>query len=277
MARAVVQVVQDTPIRQRRLHPVAQLVVLMTKDTRNARGIRLLRNQLPDRVIRHANRRIRIDRLRHAPQRVVGEAQPHLLRLCRTRHARDHLFRQLAQRIAHIRRRDGRQFRARRAAQLVLADDEPAVVVAVARHARIEARFFGEAVQRVVDEAVHVAVLVDQFGDPARRVVAVFQHAAARVDAFQRLAIAIEFVGGAVARIFQCGGVDIKMDLAPLAAVVGVALLCLPPAFTQHLDAGAVDQQMQARRRRVRSDHRRQMFLAPADGAEVGSLPVQAG
>jgi len=43
---------------------------------------------------------------------------------------------------------------------------------------------------------------------------------------------------------FQRGCDEAKMELALLAAVIGGALLCLPSAFTQHLDAGTVDQQM---------------------------------
>jgi hypothetical protein len=52
---------------------------------------------------------------------------------------------------------------------------------------------------------VDIAIFVDQFRDAAGAVVAVFQHAAARVDAFQRPAVAIEFVGGAVARRIDVG------------------------------------------------------------------------
>jgi len=54
-------------------------------------------------------------------------------------------------------------------------------------------------------------------------------------------------------------------------------LFCLPFAFAQHLDAGAVDQKMQSRRRRMRPDRHRQILLAPADRAEIGYLPVEAG
>ena len=46
-------------------------------------------------------------------------------------------------------------------------------------------------------------------------------------------------------------------------------------AFAQHLDAGAVDQRMQSRCRRPRFDRHRKIFLAPANGAEVGYLQVQ--
>lgn len=46
---------------------------------------------------------------------------------------------------------------------------------------------------------------------------------------------------------FQCGRIEAKMGLAPLAAVLRAVLLCFPFAFAEHLDAGAVDQQVQAR------------------------------
>lgn len=76
---------------------------------------------------------------------------------------------------------------------------------------------------------------------------------------------------------FQRGRVNAKVDLAPLATVVGTMLLRLPLAFAQHLDACTVDQQVQSRRRRLRSDRHRKTLLAPADRAEVGHLPVQSG
>jgi hypothetical protein len=53
-------------------------------------------------------------------------------------------------------------------------------------------------------------------------------------------------------------------------------LFGLPLAFTQHLDAGAVDQKVQSRCCRQRADRRRKMLLAPANGTELGHLPVQA-
>lgn len=47
--------------------------------------------------------------------------------------------------------------------------------------------------------------------------------------------------------------------------------------LAEHLDTSAVDQQMQSCRRRMRPDRHSQMFLAPADGTEIGSLRIQAG
>ncbi|GAA0431898.1 hypothetical protein GCM10009094_40590 [Massilia aurea] len=44
--------------------------------------------------------------------------------------------------------------------------------------------------------------------------------------------------------------------------------------FTQHLDAGAVDQEVQSYCCQRRTDRHRTMLLAPANGTEVGHLPV---
>lgn len=75
---------------------------------------------------------------------------------------------------------------------------------------------------------------------------------------------------------FQRGRVNSKVRLAPLAAVVGPKLFGLLLAFAQHLDNRAVDQEEQSRFRRLRSDRHRKIFMAPANGAEVGHLPVHA-
>jgi hypothetical protein len=53
-------------------------------------------------------------------------------------------------------------------------------------------------------------------------------------------------------------------------------LFGLPLTFAQHFDARAVDQEVQPRRRRLRCDRHRKMLLVPANGAEIGYLPVQA-
>jgi hypothetical protein len=45
---------------------------------------------------------------------------------------------------------------------------------------------------------------------------------------------------------FQCGRINAKVDLAPLATVIGPMLFGLPLTFTRHLDAGAVDQEVQS-------------------------------
>jgi len=76
---------------------------------------------------------------------------------------------------------------------------------------------------------------------------------------------------------FQRSRVNSKVDLAPLATVVGPMLFSFPLAFAQHFDTRAIDQEEQSRCRRLRSDRHRKMLLAPANGAEVGHLPVQAG
>lgn len=47
---------------------------------------------------------------------------------------------------------------------------------------------------------------------------------------------------------FQRAGIDTQMHLAPLAPVLCTVLLAFPLAFTQELDAGAVDEQVQCRR-----------------------------
>jgi len=74
---------------------------------------------------------------------------------------------------------------------------------------------------------------------------------------------------------FQRGRVNAQVNLAPLTTVVGTMLFGLPLTFAQLLDAGAVDQQVQSRRRRLCLHRHRKNLLAPADGAEVGHLPVQ--
>ena len=75
---------------------------------------------------------------------------------------------------------------------------------------------------------------------------------------------------------FQCGRINCEVDLAPLATVVGPMLFGLTPAFTEHLDASAVDKEVQSRCCRLRADRHEKMLLAPAYGTEVGQLPVQA-
>jgi hypothetical protein len=75
---------------------------------------------------------------------------------------------------------------------------------------------------------------------------------------------------------FQRGRVNPKVDLAPLATIVGPVLFSLPLALAQHLDARAVDQEVQSRCRRLHSDRHRKILLTPANGTEVGYLPVQA-
>jgi len=53
-------------------------------------------------------------------------------------------------------------------------------------------------------------------------------------------------------------------------------LFSLPLAFAQHLDARTVDQMVQFRCCRLGADCHRKMLLTPANGTEVGHLPVQA-
>ena len=61
---------------------------------------------------------------------------------------------------------------------------------------------------------------------------------------------------------FQHSRIDAKMDLAPLATVVGAVFLRLSFAFAEHLNAGAVDQKVQSCRCRLRPDRYRQVLLA---------------
>ena len=56
---------------------------------------------------------------------------------------------------------------------------------------------------------------------------------------------------------FQRGRVNSKVDLAPLATVVGPMLFGLPLAFAKHLDARAVDQEVQSRCRWLQTDRHR--------------------
>jgi len=53
---------------------------------------------------------------------------------------------------------------------------------------------------------------------------------------------------------FQRGRVNAKVDLAPLATIVGSMLHGLPLAFAEHLDARGADQRVQPRCRWLRSD-----------------------
>jgi len=61
-----------------------------------------------------------------------------------------------------------------------------------------------------------------------------------------------------------------------LAAIVCAMLFRLPFAFAQHLDAGAVHQQMQPRRGRDSADRHLQRLLAPAYRAVVRHRPVKS-
>ena len=72
-------------------------------------------------------------------------------------------------------------------------------------------------------------------------------------------------------------GVNVQVDLAPLTTIIGSMLLRFPLAFAKHLDARAIDQHVQSRGGRPSVNHHRQALPAPADGAEVRHLPVQAG
>lgn len=96
-------------------------------------------------------------------------------------------------------------------------------------------------------------------------------------QAWQHRCVADCVIGHFDSPDFQRRRIDAKMGLAPLATVARAVLLRLPLAFAEHLDAGAVDQQVQAGCRGACLDRHRQMFLVPADGAEVRNLPIQAG
>lgn len=74
----------------------------------------------------------------------------------------------------------------------------------------------------------------------------------------------------------QRAGINGQVYFAPLAPVFGTVLFTLPFAFTQELDAGAVDQQIQCRCAGSVRQLNAQVFLAPAHGAEVWHPPVQA-
>jgi len=65
------------------------------------------------------------------------------------------------------------------------------------------------------------------------------------------------------------------MHLAPLAAVIRAVLLRLPFAFAQHLDAGAVHQQMQTCRGWNSADGDLQRLLPPAYRAVIRYRPVK--
>jgi len=73
------------------------------------------------------------------------------------------------------------------------------------------------------------------------------------------------------------GGVDPKVHLAPLAAIVGAMLFRLPLAFAKHLDARTVYQQMQTCRGRYGADGNLQRFLAPAYRTVIGHRPIETG
>ena len=47
-------------------------------------------------------------------------------------------------------------------------------------------------------------------------------------------------------------------------------LRCLPLAFAECRDAGAVDQQMQSRRRWLRPDRQRRVLLTSVNGLKLG-------
>ena len=73
------------------------------------------------------------------------------------------------------------------------------------------------------------------------------------------------------------GQVNAQIDLTPLTSIVGTVPLRLPLGFTWHLDAAAVNQQVQSRRRPIHADRHRQVLLTSADRAEGRYLAVQAG
>ena len=70
-------------------------------------------------------------------------------------------------------------------------------------------------------------------------------------------------------------GINAQMHLAPLPAVFRAMLLRFPLTFTQHLHAGAVDQQMQPIATGAIGNVHGQRLLAAADGAVVGHGPSQ--
>ena len=72
-------------------------------------------------------------------------------------------------------------------------------------------------------------------------------------------------------------GVNAQTHLAPLTPIVSSMLLAFPFAFAQELDAGAGHQQVQRRGVGSVGQLDTEVFLAPAHGAEVWHLPIQAG
>jgi hypothetical protein len=66
------------------------------------------------------------------------------------------------------------------------------------------------------------------------------------------------------------------MNLAPSATVIGAMLLRLPFTFAQHLDASAIDQQIQAGRSGCNFNSNLQCLLPPAPRAVIRNRPIQA-
>jgi len=71
--------------------------------------------------------------------------------------------------------------------------------------------------------------------------------------------------------------VNAQMHLAPLAPVIGPMFLALPLTFAQHLDASAIDQQVQRLASALMRQRHLQMLLAPTQGAEISNTPIQTG
>ena len=74
---------------------------------------------------------------------------------------------------------------------------------------------------------------------------------------------------------FSRGSINTEMDFAPLAAVVSAVLFGLPFTVAQHLDAGAVDQQVQAGRGRHDFGSDTQCLLPAAHGAVIRNRSIQ--
>lgn len=69
--------------------------------------------------------------------------------------------------------------------------------------------------------------------------------------------------------------IDADVDLVPLAAVKNLVFPRFPSPITDHLDPGAVDQQVQASRAGARAQIDRQTLLAPAQRRIIRRQPVQ--
>lgn len=88
--------------------------------------------------------------------------------------------------------------------------------------------------------------------------------------------IADAIAGDAYRPDFQGFRVNAQMHLAPLQTVLRSMFPGLPFAFADHLDAGAVDQQMQSILARAIGDLDGQHFLPTAQRAVVRNRPVQS-
>lgn len=74
---------------------------------------------------------------------------------------------------------------------------------------------------------------------------------------------------------FQGLRINAQMHLAPLALVLGAMFFTLPFAFTQHLDAGTIEEHMHGSRAWLVRKIHDQRFLKAAHGTVIGRRPIQ--